>query len=142
MKKYLLLLVVVSVIGACGNDDYNNNNKYLPNYNFSVDVDMDLPLYSQLKFPSNPVRITNAAAGINGIIVTNTGSGYAAFEATCPNQAMTNCSVLTISGILAKCPCDGVEYNLFTGDATTDVQYPLKAYRIQQIGANLLRISN
>lgn len=142
MKKYIVLLVALAFIAGCSKDDYNNNNKYLPNYNFNIEINTDLPLYNQLKFPSNPVRVTIAGAGINGVIVTNTGSGYTAFEASCPNQPLTSCSVLTINGIFAKCPCDGVEYNLFTGQASTAVQYPLKAYRVQQIGENVIMISN
>lgn len=142
MKKYILLLLIVPFLVNCSKDDYNYTNKYLPNYSFSVDIDMSLPLYNQLQFPSNPVRINQAGIGINGVIVMNTGSGYTAFEATCPNQAMSSCSVLTINGILVKCPCDGVEYSLFTGLATTPVQYPLKPYRVAQIGSNIIRISN
>jgi len=142
MKKYILLLLILPFLTNCSKDDFNNNNKYLPNYNFSTDIDISLALYSQLQFPSNPVRINQAGVGINGVIVTNTGNGFSAFEATCPNQAMTTCSVLTITGILAKCPCDNVEYNLFTGLATTPVQYPLKAYRVTQVSANVIRISN
>jgi len=142
MKKYILLLLVLPFITNCSKDDFNNNNKYLPNYNFSIDIDISLPLYSQLQFPSNPVRISQAGIGINGVIVTNTGSGFTAFEATCPNQAMTTCSALTINGIRAKCPCDGVEYSLFDGSANAKVQYPLKAYKVNQISANVIRISN
>lgn len=142
MKKYILFLVTLSFIMGCSNDNFNNNNKYLPNYNFQVSVDMDLPLYSQLKFTGNAVMITNAGAGINGVIVTNTGTGYTAYEASCPNQALTSCSMLTINGIVAKCPCDNVEYFLFTGQAKTPVQYPLKPYRIQQTSQSILVISN
>ena len=139
MKKYIILLVALVFIMGCDKDDYTSTNKYLPDYSFKVEVNTDLPLYGQLKFPSNPVRINVVGAGINGIIVTNTGSGnYAAFEASCPNQQLSNCSVLTINGILAKCPCDGVEYSLLTGDATSDVQYPLKRYRVQAVGSNII----
>jgi nitrite reductase/ring-hydroxylating ferredoxin subunit len=142
MKKYILLLLVLPFLVNCSKDDYNYSNKYLPNYSFSIDIDTSLPLYSQLQFPSNPVRITQAGIGINGVIVMNTGGGYTAFEATCPNQAMSTCSVLTINGILVKCPCDGVEYSLFTGQATTAVQYPLKPYKVSQISANVIRVYN
>lgn len=142
MKKYILLLLVVPFMCACGSDDNSNNNRYLPNYNFSIDINLELPLYSQLQFPANPVRITQAGIGINGVIVTNTGSGFTAFEATCPNQAISNCSVLTINGINAKCPCDNVEYSLFTGQATSKVEFPLKSYKVQQMSSNMIRVYN
>jgi len=72
----------------------------------------------------------------------NTGGGYKAFEASCPNQALSSCSVLQIDGILVKCPCDNVEYSLFTGDATTKVEYPLKQYRVEVLSATMIRVYN
>ncbi|HYD91604.1 MAG TPA: hypothetical protein VEA37_08985, partial [Flavobacterium sp.] len=78
MRKYILLFLAVSLTLSCNNDDFRSNNRYLPNYNFSIDINMDLPLYNQLKFTANPVLITQAGIGINGVIVTNTGSGFSA----------------------------------------------------------------
>lgn len=142
MKKYILILFILPFIGACSKDDFTNNNRYLPNYNFSIDINLDLPLYSQLQFPSNPVRVTQLGIGINGVIVMNVGGTYTAFEASCPNQALSDCSILQVNGILAKCPCDGVEYSLFTGQPTTKVEFPLKQYRVQVLAPNMIRVYN
>ena len=142
MRKYILLFLAISLTLSCDSDDFRSNNRYLPNYNFSIDINMDLPLYNQLKFTANPVLITQAGIGINGVIVTNTGSGFSAFEASCPNQPLTACSPLQLDGILAICPCDDVEYNLFTGQANTEVEFPLKPYRVQQTGPNMIRVYN
>jgi nitrite reductase/ring-hydroxylating ferredoxin subunit len=144
MKKYILLFVLVGVAFAvsCDKDDLNYNNKNLPNYSFQIKIDMSQPLYNELKFTGNAVMVTMAGAGINGVIVTNTGTGYTAFEASCPNQPLTSCSMLTLKDIMAKCPCDNVEYFLYTGEATTPVQYPLKPYRIQQTSSTMLLVSN
>lgn len=144
MKKYILLVVLVMVafVSSCNSDDWNNNNKYLPNYSFQVKIDMELPLYNKLKFTGNAVMITLAGAGINGVIVTNTGTGFTAFEASCPNQELSTCSMLSLNGIMAKCPCDDVEYFLYTGQSSTKVQYGLKPYRIQQISDTELLVSN
>ncbi|OYQ42749.1 hypothetical protein CHU92_03830 [Flavobacterium cyanobacteriorum] len=141
MKKYVVLLFALLLIAGCNNDDNNNQNPFLPNYNFSIDINKDLPLYSPLNFTGNPVFINQSGVGINGVIVMNTGSGYTAFEATCPNQNITSCSQLDIEGINAVCPCDGVEYSLFTG-LGAGVQYPLKSYRVQVVSASVIRVSN
>lgn len=140
MKKIVLLLFLVSIISACDKDDVRNQNPYLPDYNFSIDISLDLPLYSQLNFPSNPVRVFQTGIGINGIIVMNTGSGFAAWEVTCPNQPITECSILEINGINAVCPCDNVEYSLFNGQGAA--QYPLKQYRVQVINPSIIRVYN
>ena len=142
MRKYLLLLIAVAFLSSCSKDDYNNNNRYLPNYAFSINIDMSLPLYSSLQYTSNPVYIGQAGIGIRGIIVMNTGGGYTAFEASCPNQELSSCSTLQINGINAVCPCDDVEYNLFTGLATSEVEFPLKPYRVEIISENVIRVYN
>lgn len=140
MKKYILLLLLFPVLFACDDNGHTNNNPYLPNYNFSIDINTDFPLYSKLQFTANPVYISQAGIGINGIIVMNTGSGYAAWEASCPNQELTSCSRLIIHGVNAVCPCDDQEYSLFTGDAK--MRYPLKPYRVQIISQNVIRVYN
>jgi nitrite reductase/ring-hydroxylating ferredoxin subunit len=142
MKKYLLLLIAVAAIAACDADNYNNNNRYLPNYNFSIDLDLSLPLYSPLRFPANPIYVNQAGIGINGVIVMNTGSGYTAYEASCPNQELTACSRLEPDGINVVCPCDDVAYSLFTGLPEADVRYPLKPYRVQRLGETMIRVYN
>ena len=140
MKKIILLLFFISILPGCSKDDHRSQNPYLPDYNFSIDISLDLPSYSQLNFPSNPVRIFQTGIGINGIIVMNTGGGFVAWEVTCPNQPMTECSILEINGINAVCPCDNVEYSLFNGQGPA--QYPLKQYRVEVISPSLIRVYN
>jgi len=142
MKKYIFFLLALPLFFACSSDEFNNRNRFLPSYNFSIPIDMSLPLYSNLQFVANPVRITTAGIGINGVIVTNTGSGYRAFEASCPNQAITDCSVLQINGIMATCPCDDVEYSLLTGQQNAGLDYNLKEYRVEVLSSTSIRVYN
>lgn len=142
MKKIITLLLAIQLFSSCNSDDYNYNNPYLPDYNFSLLIDMNLPLYSGLNFVGEPVPITTSGYGINGIIVMKTGNGYNAFEATCPNQEITNCSQLDLNGIMAVCPCDDVEYSLFTGQPNADVRYSLKPYRVEILGPTSIRVYN
>lgn len=103
---------------------------------------MSLPQYSQLQFISNSVYVANA--GNAGIIVTNTGSGYLAWDAGDPNQVPSSCSTLTISGLNAISSCGNQNtYSLVTGQAigNSDLQCSLKNYRVEQNG-NVLLIYN
>ena len=139
MKKYFLLLIAFSILFGCSTNSTNNNNPYIPNYTVNVDINMNLPQYSDLKFVSNAVYIPNQ--GARGIIVFNAGSGYNAFDAACPNQALSSCSTMTIKGgIMGLCACDNAEYSLFTGQSKGK-QYPLKQYRVE-VNGNLLRVYN
>lgn len=139
MKKIIPLLLIGLLFLSCSDNGFNNKNPYIPNYNFSVTFDLNFPAYSNLKFVSNAIYYTGPEVGPRGIYVFNTGSGYNAFDAACPNQALSSCSTLTLKGINLICPCDDEEYSLFTGQGK--LQYPLKQYRVE-VNGNLLRVYN
>lgn len=127
---------------CCSDNKTNNNNPNLPNYTFSVDVDLSLPSYSALAYAGNGTLLTQQGAGVRGVVVFNTGSGFVAYDAACPNQALSACSTMTISGINATCPCDNKKYSLYTG-LCSGQQYPMKAYRTEVIGnGNVVRVYN
>lgn len=137
MKKSILPVLFALLFFSCSENESSNNNPYLPNYSFSVPINMNLPLYSALLYPSNGV-IYNGE-GIKGIIVFNTGSSYVAYDAACPNQVPSSCAAMTIKGINAICSCDEAEYSLFTG--LGNQQYPLKQYRVE-VNGNTLAVYN
>lgn len=124
---------------GCSDNENSNKNPYIPNRTFSVELNLNLPLYLNLKSPGNGIYYSDA--GEKGIIVFNTGNGYNAYDAACPNQEISSCSTMTIKGINALCACDSREYNLFTGQGDGTVTYPMKQYRVQLTG-DLLRIYN
>lgn len=133
MKKYFVLLIILSFVAGCDTGTLNNRNPYLPNYPVNEQINLSLPQYSNLQFVSNHVVIS---AGVRGIVVFNTGSGYVAFDLACPNQDLSACSSMTISGINAVCPCDNAEYSLFNGQSA-GMEYPLKQYRTESAGGYL-----
>ena len=137
MKKYALLFLIIPFFLSCSDSGINNSNPFVPNYTFTIDVNLNLPAYSNLKFVSNAVYISGI--GARGLIIFNTGSGYNAFDAACPNQTISACSTMTINGVNAVCGCDNSEYSLFTGQGP--LQYPLKQYRVQ-VNGNVLRVYN
>lgn len=137
MKKYALLFLIIPFFLSCSDSGLNNTNPFVPNYSFTIDVNLNLPAYSNLKFVSNAVYISGI--GARGLIIFNTGSGYNAFDAACPNQTISACSTMTINGINAVCGCDNSEYSMFTGQG--QLQYPMKQYRVQ-VNGNVLRVYN
>ena len=127
---------------GCSEDSFDNNNPYLPNYSFSTTLNLNLPQYSQLLYTANAIYVNTAGAGIRGIFVFNTGNeNYVAFEAACPNQALSSCSTMTINGIKALCACDGAQYSFFSGQAEGQ-QYSMKQYRVEKINSTSLRVYN
>jgi nitrite reductase/ring-hydroxylating ferredoxin subunit len=132
-------LFLLLFLFACEGDNINNNNPFLPNLRFSFDVNLNLPSNASLNFVENGVYIP--AAGVRGLFVFNTGSGFTAFDAACPNQPLENCSTMTLSVPNAVCPCDGTTYSLFTGLSNSGLPYPLKPYRVEVLG-NVVRVFN
>ena len=137
MKKSVWIFILFSAFISCSDNGPVNTNPFIPNYTFTVDINMNLPSYSKLLYPSNAVYY--AGKGVKGLILFNTGSGYNAFDAACPNQMPSTCSPMTIDGIDAVCSCDNKTYSLFSGQGS--LQYPMKQYRVE-VNGNVLRIYN
>lgn len=138
MKKISLILLASILIYSCS-DNFSNKNPYIPDYTFSTTININLPQFSDLQYVSSAVYVGQPGVGVKGIYVFNTGSGYNAFDAACPNQNLSDCSTLTLNGINLVCPCDKEEYNLFSGQGT--LKYPLKQYRVE-VNNNILRVYN
>ncbi len=143
MKKYFLPFLLLLIVSACSKDDNRTRNPNLLDINFQFSLDMTLPQYSSLQFPSNPVFVNGPNYGNKGIIIINTGNSYRAFDASDPNHPPSTCSLLLINGIEGICGCgDGNTYNLFTGQPKGgSLKYPLLEYRVEQNG-NILIVSN
>lgn len=142
MKKSFLLALTSFVLVACSNNGNNNSNcNFLLNIGVNVSVNLSLPQYSQLQFISNSVYIPNV--GNNGVIVTNSGTGFLAWDASDPNHTPNSCSALNANGLEGTCGCaDENTYSLITGQSLgTALPCTLKNYRVEQSG-NTLFISN
>lgn len=143
MMRLFLITLLFAILTACSGDSVTNENcKFLLNVGVNVTLNLSLPQYSQLQFVSNSAYIANAGNG--GIIVTNAGTGYFAWDAADPNHNLSSCSVLQISGLEATCQCaDHNTYSLVNGQplGNSSLQCGLKNYRVEQNG-NTLLISN
>lgn len=149
MKPILALILITVFALSCQSDDDNNenlNNQYLPNILFDTGtlINTNLPQYSDLQFPNNKV-ILPSNYGINGVVVFYAGgSNYSAFELTDPNHEISNCSVLTVEGIIATCSCsDENSYDILTGQPQegTTGNYGLKRYFVE-VNGNIIRVYN
>jgi nitrite reductase/ring-hydroxylating ferredoxin subunit len=140
MKKAVILSLLIVLSWGCSKDGFSNQNPYLPNYGFSMEVNTNLPSYNSLLFTGNSVRVYPVNGPTNGVILFYTGSTYNAFDGSCPNQNITTCSKLTLSGSNAHCECEAENYNLFNGQ-TTGKPYGLKQYRVQ-VNGNVITVYN
>lgn len=144
--KYFCGFVLFLVLVSCSSDN-TNRNPYLQDIGFTFEINLNLPLYSNLNSIGNPIYVGNAGVGTRGAFVIKSSlDSYYAFEASCPNHAPNDCSTMELDGQNVVCPCDGYTYSLFTGqqlDRPDDGQryYDLLFYRATQRGNSVI-ISN
>ncbi len=114
MKLRLSLIFLVLCL-SCENDP-TNRNPFLQEVGFNFEVNLNLPLYTNLNNIGNPVYIDNANVGTRGAFVMKTSlDSFFAFEASCPNHVPNTCSTMTIDGQNVVCSCEDFTYSLFTG---------------------------
>ena len=144
MKKTVTLISLVILILSCSSDSVRYKNPYIPDYNFTITINANLPTYTKLLSAVNPLLIFDGTSGANGIIVMKiSDTDYRAWEANCPNQYPSACSRMFIFGVNAKCPCDNFEYSLFNGVGIDGQgEYTMKPYRVDVLAKNLIRVSN
>ena len=138
-KFYFIIILIL--LNNCTKNINDSNCNNLLNLDVFYEVNLNLPQYSQLNFISNSVYIPNVGNG--GIIVTNSGSGFLAWDAADPNHVNVPCAVLSISGLEATSSCAQQNtYSLITGQSL-GVALPctLKPYRVEQSGNILLLTS-
>ena len=139
---FILILLL-----SCSSDDSSNRNPFIPDVGFTFDINLNLPLFGGLNTPGNAIFIGNPGVGVRGIFVINTGSGFLAWEANCPNQAPSSCSTMELSGgVNVVCPCDNNEYSLFNGQLLTE---PTEGERVfgllnyaTRVNGNIVIVSN
>lgn len=139
MKKYCCLLFTSLLFLGCTKDTVRNVNPYIPSYNFSFVINLNLPSNSGLNSPINPISITEPS-GINMIVMKISDTDYRAWNSYCPNQSPSSCSKMTIDGTNAKCSCEDYKYSLF--DGVGNAQYTMIPYRVEILGNNSIRIYN
>jgi hypothetical protein len=144
MQHKLLVLLTLLCLIACGGDDSpNNNNPNLLNPLINLNLNLNLPQYNPLKFPGNSLILNGE--GIKGIVIYNVNNTlYTAFELSDPNHIPSNCSKMTVNGIIASCPCtsDSNTYDIVTGQhQSNETLYPLQQYFAVRNGDNI-QVSN
>lgn len=146
MRKILILALGVLLFTNCSSSDDVQNNPNLPDYSFNTGtlINTNLPQFNSLKFPGNFITLDDPY-GINGIVLYYLGgNSYTAFELSDPNHVLTDCSRLTVNGIIASCNCDdGNAYNIVNGypEDGTNGGYALKPYFVE-VSGSIIRVYN
>ena len=139
ISKFIIL--AISIFISC-NKNSTIRNPYLPELDFEFSINLNLPLYSNLKFTGGSVLINEF--GHKGIILYNlNNNNYLAWEASCPNHRPNSCSKTKLMGSLTKCECENYQYSLATGQLlnpspNNSNQYSMINYGVRVSGNNLV----
>lgn len=139
MKKTLLIFSLFLLITGCSqSDDSYRNNPNLPDVRVNLQLNLNLPEYNDLAYPGN--SYSTYTQGVRGIVIYNINNNqYAAFELSDPNHPPSNCSAMTVDGVIANCGCDDNKYNIITGELSEgEGQYTMKPYRVERSGRFLI----
>ncbi len=135
MQRFRLFFIFLLLL-ACDNDR-GTRNPFLQEIGFRFELNLNLPLYSPLTNPGNPVYVNSQGVGTRGVFVINTGFDvFRAFEASCPNHAPNACSTMDIEGQSAICSCEDFEYSLFTGQQLNRPDDGNRYYDMLEYSAN------
>jgi nitrite reductase/ring-hydroxylating ferredoxin subunit len=143
MKKIAVVGFILFLILSCEKDTVVNNNPNIPNYQFSLIINQNLPSYSGLKSAINPIYIGDANVGFRGIYVIKiSDTDYKAWEASCPNHNPNQCTtILKLDGNTnLKCQCNSEVFSLFNGLGKE--KYPLRPYRVEILDPETIRVFN
>ena len=138
MKELISYSLIMFTFFSCADIEQDPKCKYLLDIEVAHEINLNLPQYNDLNFISNSVYIPNIGNG--GVIITNSGTGFLAWDAADPNHTYSQCSILSIEGLEASCNCpDENQYSLITGQSIkTQLNCSLKTYRVEQNGSSLL----
>tara|TARA_B100000427_G_C15441082_1_gene565205 strand:- start:552 stop:980 length:429 start_codon:yes stop_codon:yes gene_type:complete len=138
MNKLIFYSLIIFTFFSCSDLDPDPRCNYLLNIKVAHEVNLNLPQYNNLNFISNSVYIPNIGNG--GVIVTNSGTGFLAWDGADPNHNYSQCSILSVEGLEASCGCpDENKYSLITGQSIeTQLICTLKTYRVEQNGSSLI----
>ncbi len=143
LKRKILFLTIL-ITSSCEKNKIERN-PYLNNVKIDYEINLNLPEFDPLRYIGGSKKILNI--GLNGVIIFNlNNTSYLAWEASCSNHKLKDCSKLKIEGVLAKCNCENYQYSLATGqliNTNKNLKNPFGLLYYQtNLYNNILRISN
>jgi len=139
MKLALYILSILFIFSTC-----NTKDNYIQEVYVNINVDLNLPEYSNLQATGNSIFIEGGVEGI--IIYHGVGSDYKVYDRNCSYEPSLSCSKIdSVDAGIAYCGCCTSAF-LLSNDANvlnSPALLPLKAYN-WSLGNNnnILRIFN
>lgn len=122
----------------------NEKKHPVPNVNFDITINIDLPSYNALIGVSGWAYVDGGVKGI--IIYRKSIDEFVAFDRRSPEDEDGQCATALTpkpdSFLQLKDACSGAEFSLIDGSAISGSEYGLRQYQTVWNGTNMLRIFN
>ena len=138
MKLALSILSILFIFSTC-----NTKDDYIQEVYVNINVDLNLPEYSNLQASGNSIFIDGGVEGI--IIYHGVGNYYKVYDRNCSYEPSLACSVIdSVNTGFAYCGCCPSMFSLEEDGVTRNgpALLPLKSYNLSLGNNNILRIFN
>ena len=138
MKLALSILSILFTFSTC-----NTKDDYIQEVYVNINVDLNLPEYSNLQASGNSIFIDGGVEGI--IIYHGVGNYYKVYDRNCRYEPSLACSVIdSVNTGFAYCGCCPSMFSLEEDGVTRNgpALLPLKSYNLSLGNNNILRIFN
>ena len=138
MKLALSILSILFTFSTC-----NTKDDYIQEVYVNINVDLNLPEYSNLQASGNSIFIEGGVEGI--IIYHGIGNDYKVYDRNCSYEPSLTCSVIdSVNTGCAYCGCCPSMFSLEEDGVTRNgpALLPLKSYNLSLGNNNILRIFN
>jgi len=138
MKLALSILSILFTFSTC-----NTKDDYIQEVYVNINVDLNLPEYSNLQASGNSIFIDGGVEGI--IIYHGVGNYYKVYDRNCSYEPSLACSVIdSVNTGFAYCGCCPSMFSLEEDGVTRNgpALLPLKSYNLSLGNNNILRIFN
>jgi hypothetical protein len=138
MKLAFYILIIPLIFSTC-----NTKDDYIQEVYVNINVDLNLPEYSDLDVSGNSIFIEGGVEGI--IIYHGVSNDYRVYDRNCSYEPSLSCSKIdSINATLAYCSCCPSVFLLDQGGISGNgpALSPLKVYNWSLGNNNLLRIFN
>jgi hypothetical protein len=145
----LCWIAIASLMGMGSGCNKNTSLNEVPSVPVSIRINMDLPLYFDLKFPGNSVNLDGGNKGIT--LLHGLDGEYYALDRMCTHQPFDACSRVeldrnytfrcgeTVQDSFITCCTSTFQFDGFVSNGPA--LFPLRRYRVFREG-NILDITN
>ena len=129
LKAFFILLVfsLLSLVISC--ESRAETVSCFPSQIINVQLNLNLPAYSDLKIMGRWIYINEQQSGTRGLIVVNTGTGFKIYDRNAPHLCPDANTTLEVKdNIKIVCPKDSAEWILQDGTPIKGSGLPPKSY--------------